>query len=67
MNMLDYTWQCDGYRCERETTVRHERGAGVYCEACAKDRIRYSFGIVIERKEQEETRDNQRAVVPQID
>ncbi len=60
-----YTYQCDGSHCEHETDVRHQRGAGVYCEECAARRVKFSFDPEGERADQQAVRAEQLRTVPQ--
>ena len=64
---MDYTYQCDGANCEHEVSVRHERGAGIFCEECSRRRIHLAFVPAAEVAEQERERNEQIRRVPQAD
>ena len=59
------TWQCDNGNCERETSIRHERYSGVFCERCAQNRVLVSYDPEMERREQVQVSDHQRSIVEQ--
>lgn len=61
----DLTWQCDGANCEHETSVRHERGTGVFCGEHAEVRCRNAFDRAAEEREQAAAIELARRTVPQ--
>lgn len=65
MSTPDYTWRCDADYCDEDTTVRHVRESGVYCQYHSQFLIVNSDDRTAEVRRQTDAIDTARRTVPQ--